>query len=46
MGLSSDLISNFAKVTKNENKKKSEATVSGTVVIYGNITYVKFDGSD
>lgn len=46
MGLSSDLISNFAKVTKQENKKKSEATVSGTVVIYGNITYVKFDGSD
>ena len=46
MGLSSDLISNFAKVTKKENKKKSEATVSGTVVIYGNITYVKFDGSD
>lgn len=46
MGLSSDLISNFAKITKKENKKKSEATVSGTVVIYGNITYVKFDGSD
>ena len=46
MGLSSDLISNFAKVTKKENKKKSEATVSGTVVIYGNLTYVKFDGSD
>lgn len=46
MALSSDLIKQFAKVTKSEKKTKSEATVSGTVVIYGNTTYVKFDGSD
>lgn len=45
MNLSSDLVSLFAKSTKDEKKVQNEATVYGTVV-YDGRTYVKLDGSD
>lgn len=45
MSLSSDLISQFVKATKDSAPKQREATVYGTVV-YDGRTYVKLDGSD
>lgn len=46
MGLSSDLISQFVKSTKDDNKSKKESTVHGTIVEYNGSKYVKLDGSD
>lgn len=46
MGLSSDLISEFVKVTKDDEKPKSETVVYGTTVVYEGSTYVKLDGSE
>ena len=47
MGLSEELISQFAKITKDSSSKESTSnTVRGTTVIYNGKTYVKFDGSD
>lgn len=46
MGLSNDLITQFVKATKDDNKKKTEATVYGTVRIQNGQTYVQLDGSD
>ena len=46
MGLSTDLISQFAKITKDQDKTKTETTVYGVVTIEDGYTYVKFDGSD
>lgn len=46
MGLSSDLISQFVKVTKDEKPKSTEATVYGTVVDQDGDLYVQLDGSD
>lgn len=46
MALSDDLISQFAKITKDEEPTKSEKTVYGTVVDYNGAKYVKFDGSE
>lgn len=46
MALSKDLISQFAKLTKTEDKTKKETTVYGTVVTYNGSKYVRFDGSD
>ena len=46
MSLSSDLLSQFVKITKDEPKTKSGATVYGTTVIHNGVTYVKLDGSD
>lgn len=46
MGLSSDLISQFVKVTKDDKKTAKETTVYGTTVEYNGSMYVKFDGSD
>jgi hypothetical protein len=47
MALSHDLITQFAKVVKEDKKKSSETTVYGTVVTDGNGNkYVKLDGSD
>lgn len=46
MGLSSDLISQFVKVTKDEEPAKPESTVYGTVKVYDGATYVQLDGSD
>ena len=46
MALSSDLINQFVKATKDDKKTRSESTVYGTTVVYDGATYVKFDGSD
>ena len=47
MALSHDLISQFAKIVKEDKKQSSESTVYGTVVTDGNGNkYVKLDGSD
>ena len=46
MDLSSELLSQFAKVTNDNTKKKSEVTVYGTVSIQDGKPYVKLDGSD
>lgn len=47
MALSSDLISQFAKVTKDDTKDKNkESTVYGTIVEYNDTLYAKLDGSD
>lgn len=45
MALSNDLISQFVKVTTNDNKKQIETTVYGTVKISDGKTYVQIDGS-
>ena len=46
MGLSNELISQFAKVVNNETTSKKETTLRGTTVVVGDTTYVKLDGSD
>lgn len=46
MSLSSDLVSEFVKVTKDDEKPKSETIVYGTTVEYNGSTYVKLDGSE
>ena len=56
MNLSSDLISQFVKVTKDETKTRGESTVYGTVVSYSKsesdsdpeerVIYVHLDGTD
>lgn len=46
MALSDDLVSSFVEITKNDNKPKTESTLLGTVVKYGNKNYVKLDGSE
>jgi hypothetical protein len=45
VSLSSDLISQFVKATKDTTKAKTETTVYGTIV-YDGKPYVKIDGSD
>ena len=46
MGLSSDLISQFVKITNDTNKSKKETTAYGTVVDHNGGMYVRLDGSD
>lgn len=46
MNLSNDLVSKFAKMNKEDNKKTSETIVYGTAVAYGDKIYVNLDGSD
>lgn len=46
MGLSSDLISQFVKVTNDQTETKTEETVYGTIVEYGDKNYVQIDGSE
>lgn len=46
MNLSSDLISQFVKITNDTSKANTETTVYGTVKESGGKTYVKIDGSD
>lgn len=46
MELSVDLLSQFAKITKDNGKSKKETTVYGITVEYNNAIYVKLDGSD
>lgn len=46
MSLSSDLIAEFVKVTKDDKKTKTESTVYGTAVEHNGSIYVRLDGSD
>lgn len=46
MGLSNDLLSQFAKITNDKTKNKKESSTYGTVKVVGDTTYVKLDGSD
>jgi hypothetical protein len=46
MGLSSDLISQFVRITNDDNKPSNETTVYGTTVEYNGHMYVKLDGSE
>lgn len=46
MGLSNDLISQFAKVTKVDTNVNKESTVWATAVEYNGSIYVRFDGAD
>lgn len=47
MGLSNDLISQFVKITKDDKKTKTEATLYGTAIVESDgATYVKLDGSE
>lgn len=46
MALNSDLISQFVKITKDDNETKSESTLYGKIVIYDDHEYVQLDGSD
>lgn len=46
MALSADLISQFVKTTNDQDRSSKASTIKGTVVVNGNNTYVKMDGSD
>lgn len=46
MDLSNNLISQFAKITKDQNGSSNETIVYGTAVSYGDKLYVNIDGSD
>ena len=46
MGLTSDLISEFVKITKDDVKEKKETIVYGTAVVEGDKKYVRLDGSN
>lgn len=46
MSLSSDLVSQFVKITKDEDKTKKETTVYGTARVRDGATYVQIDGSE
>lgn len=46
MALSSDLISQFVKITNDKKEVPKETTVYGTTVDYNGKTYVQMDGSD
>lgn len=46
MGLSTDLISQFVKVTKDTSDSKKDSTAYGTSVVYDGRTYVRIDGSE
>lgn len=46
MVLSTDLVSQFAKATKDNPEVRKERTVYGTIVMQDGVKYVKIDGSD
>lgn len=46
MPLSSELISQFVKITNDDKDTKKESTVYGTTAVKNGTTYVKLDGSD
>ena len=46
MGLSNELISQFAKLTKSDKKTKTETTVYGKTVVHNGTVYVQLDGSN
>lgn len=46
MGLSNDLVSQFAKIIKPESNDSKESTLYGTFVIHNGKKYVRLDGSE
>lgn len=46
MGLSNDLVSQFAKIVKPKEEKNKESTLYGTFVIHNGKKYVRLDGSE
>lgn len=46
MNLSQDIITAFVKITNDNKKKNTEATLYGTTVIQNGNKFVKIDGSD
>lgn len=46
MGLSNDIISEFAKLATSDKKTNTETTLNGTVVDYDGKQFVRIDGSD
>lgn len=46
MGLSDELISQFAKITNDQTQKSKESTSNGTIVEYNGRKYVRLDGSE
>ena len=46
MAISYDLISEFAKITNDNKKENKETNTYGKIVMYGNVPYVKLDGSE
>lgn len=46
MGLSSDLISQFVKITNDNTKPEKDTTVYGTIVESNGVPYVQLDGSE
>lgn len=46
MPLSSELVSQFAKLASNKPKEEKESTAYGTTVIQNGNKYVKLDGSE
>lgn len=46
MAISYDLISEFAKITNDKKKENKETNTYGKIVMYGNVPYVKLDGSE
>ena len=46
MSLSSDLISQFAKITKDDTQTKKDSMVYGTIVEYNGSKWARLDGSD
>lgn len=46
MNLSQDIITAFVKITNDNKKKNTEATLYGTTVIQNGSKFVKIDGSD
>lgn len=46
MVLSNELLSQFAKITKDDKATKNETTVYGTITKYNGGTYVRLDGSE
>ena len=46
MDLSRELITQFAKITKDPTETKKEVTVYGTIVLKDGVKYVQFDGSN
>jgi hypothetical protein len=45
MPLPTNVVSEFAKITNDNQKQKTESTIQGTVEVDGERTYVKLDGS-
>lgn len=46
MGLSTDLLTQFAKITNDKGNTKSDVTIYGTIKMLDETTYVQLDGSD